>query len=488
MLNILARLPAVSFASAACVSKYWNHITSQILSRPKLASALSLNPSLLQAVKEVLDKVLSKPIRPHFAIAFINEEYGLTLTQTLITQRLKNKVPLVIHISHGVMGKDVLSDELREVKWDYFDYSGNHPRLRSVYSNTNKGVVLVLGFVPGLKVDAIPLFHPHQDPTVDHVDKFITDIKAFTAEASGHLYPSAIMMFGDRRSDMNSVVARMDHAMPKETVMVGDAGGCFLFNSKNYPITTPNPYLLDAVALVFADDRDKSPDVGDIDFHLVLAEGLMPFGPSFEVIAAGMNPSQEWSVFSARMQGSHVALSSNTVFETVLETVTDPNYELYIGVTQRRGAEESLIFYKLLVGQGVQFIVEGIGLAPGDSFMFYHTDMEATLNGRDIACDNLDTLKEIVDENECDVFGGLILSSNFRGRRYFGVENVDLMPFVDNFPGVEVAGSFCKGEIGRGFSSFDAVDEEETSARSPLHVSSAIYLAMAYCPGSAAAG
>lgn len=32
-----------------------------------------------------------------------------------ITQRLKNKVPVVVHISHGVMGKDVHSDELREV-------------------------------------------------------------------------------------------------------------------------------------------------------------------------------------------------------------------------------------------------------------------------------------------------------------------------------------------------------------------------------------
>ncbi|KAI9126314.1 hypothetical protein K1719_002735 [Acacia pycnantha] len=99
-------------------------------------------------------------------------------------------------------------------------------------------------------------------------------------------------------------------------------------------------------------------------------------------------------------------------------------------------------------GQAVQFIVEGIGLTPGHSFMFYHTDMEATRTCRDIACDNLEMLKEIVDENECDVFAGLILSSNFRGKKYFGAENVDVMPFIDNFPGVEVVGSFCKGEIG----------------------------------------
>lgn len=45
LLNILSRLPAVSFASAACVNKYWNRICNRVLSRPKLATALSFNPS-----------------------------------------------------------------------------------------------------------------------------------------------------------------------------------------------------------------------------------------------------------------------------------------------------------------------------------------------------------------------------------------------------------------------------------------------------------
>ncbi|XLS61654.1 hypothetical protein HN51_015882 [Arachis hypogaea] len=44
--NILARLPARWFASAACVSKSWSSVLNRILTRPKLSSALSLNPSL----------------------------------------------------------------------------------------------------------------------------------------------------------------------------------------------------------------------------------------------------------------------------------------------------------------------------------------------------------------------------------------------------------------------------------------------------------
>lgn len=111
--NILERLPAVWFASATCVSKQWNRVCNRILSRPKLASALSLNPSLdvyiyiylpfyplsslsvshnffsnwswiffcwkiwQIAVKEVFDKVLSEPIRPHFAIANLGSGFSL---------------------------------------------------------------------------------------------------------------------------------------------------------------------------------------------------------------------------------------------------------------------------------------------------------------------------------------------------------------------------------------------------------------------------
>lgn len=44
--NVLSRLPALSFASAACVSRFWNLLCDSILSTPKLSSALSQNPSL----------------------------------------------------------------------------------------------------------------------------------------------------------------------------------------------------------------------------------------------------------------------------------------------------------------------------------------------------------------------------------------------------------------------------------------------------------
>ncbi|MFS7931076.1 putative F-box domain-containing protein [Helianthus anomalus] len=63
LLNIFTTLPATSFASAACVSRSWNLLCQRVLSRPKLSSACSVNPSLQDAVEEVVNKVLSEPIR-----------------------------------------------------------------------------------------------------------------------------------------------------------------------------------------------------------------------------------------------------------------------------------------------------------------------------------------------------------------------------------------------------------------------------------------
>ncbi|KAF9668046.1 hypothetical protein SADUNF_Sadunf15G0086600 [Salix dunnii] len=61
--NKIKRLPASSFASAAGVSKSWNQICNQILYKPKFASAFSLNPDEKVSLEEVVNKVLSEPVR-----------------------------------------------------------------------------------------------------------------------------------------------------------------------------------------------------------------------------------------------------------------------------------------------------------------------------------------------------------------------------------------------------------------------------------------
>ena len=72
--NILGRLPALTFASAACVSKSWNRVCSRFLTRPKLASALSLNPSLH----------VNTPLKNKFYFIFLIFNYFLFILYILL--------------------------------------------------------------------------------------------------------------------------------------------------------------------------------------------------------------------------------------------------------------------------------------------------------------------------------------------------------------------------------------------------------------------
>jgi len=132
--NILKRTPASSFASAACVCKSWNQTCNQILSKPKLASAFSLNPDqkvcwafewkptnaiifygksltwidfgcvfmMIKQVasQEVVNKVLSEPIRPQFAIANVIGS-GVDLSETLNFVRFISKLCFFISCYEG---------------------------------------------------------------------------------------------------------------------------------------------------------------------------------------------------------------------------------------------------------------------------------------------------------------------------------------------------------------------------------------------------
>ncbi|XP_028765199.1 F-box/LRR-repeat protein At5g63520-like [Neltuma alba] len=437
-------------------------------------------------VEEVTEKVLSKPI---------------------LSQRLGSRTPLVTHIGNGVMGTEALTNQLREsifseklqVKWDYFDYQGPHPREANGFSDVSRGMVLVVGYVPGLKVDAIPLIHPKNDSGISMGDDFVRHIKAFAYSVSGNHPPTAIIIFGDRKSDMNDIVATMDQAIGKETVMVGDGGGCFLFNSRNYTINLPpDLYVLDAVALVFAKDSHKSPDVGETRFHVAMAGGLVPFGPRFEVIDVLVKGDIKWTCFSALMEGFNTILTFEAVIETLLETVSDRRPDLYIGVSHGRRCysgngrlikkvSESTSFHQVLGGEGEYFVVEGVGVRAGDTFLFYHRDLETARTTSEIAFENLTRLKQSFMGSEETVFGGLIFACASRGQSYFGTPNTDIYPFHANFPSVPVAGIFCKGEIGRCSSSSSSFvkpheSQEQAPPHCPVHASSAVYLALSYLP------
>ncbi|KAI7732291.1 hypothetical protein M8C21_028004 [Ambrosia artemisiifolia] len=196
--NIVSRLPATSFAFAACVSRSWNLVCGRLLCRPKLSSACSLNHSLQAAVEEVVNKVLSEPIRPHFAIASIGGYYEDSLGDALqlITAALGTHVPVITNLTDGIIERNADSNKLYEVDWFHQDEEID-------------GIMLIVGFLPGLKVTLIPLLKQIQEPETFMIDEFVTDIREFSTSVSGRSSPAAIIMFCYYCACMGGVVDKL---------------------------------------------------------------------------------------------------------------------------------------------------------------------------------------------------------------------------------------------------------------------------------------
>ncbi|KAK4846612.1 hypothetical protein QYF36_019848 [Acer negundo] len=498
--NILSRLPAKSFASAACVTNSWNKVCSRILSRPKIATAVSLNSSLHIAMQEVIDKVLSEPIRPHFAIANVGPGSCLKNILPLLLKTLGSQTPIILSTVSGIMGRDALTDEFREVMFRRDEYINDDVYLHS-------GIVLTIGFVPGLKVDVIPILRTAMVPQVSMIDQFVMDIRNYTISVSGCTSPIGIIMFGDQGVDQRNMVEKLDYAMSRETVIVGDEGSHFLYRSRNdlRNVGESPKHYVDAVALVFASDRDKPQGTGEIQFHVALSKGVSAVGPRHKAVSVRTNNSDYVTWLTARREGGQVLDGQqilDNIYDELENRVASP--ELYIGVTKRRkcsiGSEKtgritSLAFHGVARGDEEYLYVDGYGIKSGDYFQFYHSDPNSALAACQNVSAHLRNLKlnssknclhtrgvgDKVDRQE--VLGGFIFSCCGRGDSFFGRVNVDSSPFLENFPEAPLAGINCAGEIGRGSSSLmGQKSQEDSSVRCCLHYYSTVYLLMSYTP------
>ncbi|KAJ6748387.1 F-BOX ONLY PROTEIN 22 [Salix purpurea] len=501
--NIVRRLPASSFASAARVSKSWNQICNQILSKPKFASACSLSQDEKVALEEVVNKVLSEPIRPHFAIAnVIGSEVDLSEKLDFLATKLGSQTPIVVSCASGIMGRDAVTGEHREVMLEEYWVDGE--------SNSCFGIILTVGFLPGLIVDAIPLLQPRKVHQPALVDEFVMNIRHYAASVSGWASPVGIILFGDDGADQKPVMEKLDHAMSRDTVIVGEERTQFLYQSgvRSRNDYERSEYFPAAVALVFARDRDKPRGTGEIQLHAALSSGVSAIGPRYKAVSVRKIGSEtgRTTMLTARREGEQEILDGQRILDDINNELVDQigRPDLYIGVTEQRkcliGSEKSrvltfLVFHGVMGGDQEYLFADGDGIRTGDYFQFYHSDptsalsscSEVSKNFRKLKLDwsSRNCLQAGVSDNVCnqEVVGGFVFSCCGRGESFFERCNVDSSPFLDNFPGVPMAGVFCRGEIGRGFSSLDA-DEgpEERALHRCLHVYSTAYLLVSYTP------
>ncbi|KAK9748301.1 hypothetical protein RND81_02G048800 [Saponaria officinalis] len=481
--NIIGKLPAQSFASAACVSRTWNDVCCRILSRPLIASAISLNPSFTEAMKEVVGKVLSGPIRPHFAILCICSTFDLDEAHRLIAQKLGSNTPLITCNAGGVIGREALTDQFNEVMFPYYDEDDEFVNIAE-----KQGISLTVGYLPGLKVDVIPLSYPIEGHSID---KFVVNIRDFSASASGCTSPQAIFLFGDSQADMKPILEKLDYALSEQTVIAGNESCRFRWARSNSPFNSEfeceRVHFYGAVGLVFASDKNTPEGAWKIDFHFAVGTGVTAFGPTYTVVSAKLRGSEFASWLTAKREGENETLDGEQILDDLANNIDmgmgDPihDYDLYIGVTKRRkysiGSEKvkavtSLSYHSVQRGDEQYLYVHGLDIKTRDSFRFYVTDPRFASRQCDLVSENFRRIQHK------DVIGSFLFSCCGRGAMFFGEPNVDSLPILNNFPSIPLAGMFCGAEIGRGPSMLaqSGPEQDTGSARTCLHVYSSIYV------------
>ncbi|CAH2073733.1 unnamed protein product [Thlaspi arvense] len=458
--NILLRLPAQSFGSASCVSRSWNCVCNRILSRPKMISAFSRNPDKLRAGEEVLDKVLSEPIRPDFVIA--NISYG-NVEETLrqITKRVGSRVPVIVSLVAGILGKEARNEKLVEIN-PYAVYVSPVP---------NFAILLTIGYLPGFKVDVIPAIQAIGESEATVGDKFVMDIRNFVSVVSDHTAPACLILFGEDTHATEPIIQKLDYDMPAETIIVGELKGQGDLvhkranESRCVQLQRDESRVL--AGLVFARDRHRpipflnEAEAGRIQFHAAISGGMSPVDLRYKA-ANVILTLYRWpaTLLNAKRRGEAEVLNGEQILENIEETlVGNPSWE-------NEPADEQYL------------TVDGAGIRTGDCFQVYFPDLkvaEASLAAVSSQLRNLES-----KPNKTEVVGGFVFAGSGRGDSFFGRPNANISPFLENFPELPFGGISCNGQIGRSFFVEEGEENKESSIRRCFHSYSSVYFIVSY--------
>ncbi|XP_023633537.1 F-box/LRR-repeat protein At5g63520 [Capsella rubella] len=484
--NILLRLPAKSFAFASCVNRSWNSLCNRILSRPKMVSAFSRNPNQTRAGEEVLDKVLSEPIRPHFVIANITCG-NMEETLTLITERVGSRVPIIVSVVAGILGKEACNDNAGEVKHHVTTDDG-----LSVVANF--AILLTIGYLPGMKVDVIPAIQAKGELEAEIGENFVMDIRNYVSVVSGHAAPACLILFGEDTHATEPILQKLDYAMPAETIIVGDQTCEFLHKRGNEPrnVQLHKDDSRVFAGLVFARDRHRPTQAGRIQFDAAISRAMSSVDLRYKAanVRVSRRPRCPSTLLTAKRGGEAEVLNGDQILDDINDFLGNQIWENdpYLGVIKRRkysiGLEEkpkimaSLVFHQVTGADEQDLLVNGAEIKTGDYFQVYLPDLkvaEASLNAVSSQLRNLQS-----KPNKPEVVGGFAFVGSRRGDSFFGRQNADCTPFLENFPELPFGGIFCNGEIGRSLFVEDGEEKKEVSIRRCLHVYSSVYLIVSY--------
>ncbi|KAH9298129.1 hypothetical protein KI387_029811, partial [Taxus chinensis] len=343
---IMERLPAKSAASAACVCRAWSRSAAKLLSSPNFITAVSFNPIFEEAMDEVMGKILSKPIRPNFAIAFAGQKFSLSRISTFLKENLGSRTPTIACFATGIIGPDAVNSEQKEVKWQQPAYEMSRAAQCRIIAEQH-GLVVTIGYFPGLEIEAIPLCNSSAE---SELKCFVANVVNYTSSVSENEHPLAMILLADPQTNVRCILESLEEGLQGDTIIMGGLaaehdGACLSFNSRenskkdvknqscNIYIETSTskkcwkdgkaqkecPATYDAVALVFAKRKNDYLKSAIIHFSPAVSAGISPVGPIYKAVSVRLSKDdaerQTSTWLTCRKQGMPAELDGQSVLD-----------------------------------------------------------------------------------------------------------------------------------------------------------------------------
>lgn len=379
-------------------------------------NALSTQPSLEAAVTEVtqtIENCLSGS--PDLGIVFISSAY--TSDYSRLIPLILDKLPLPILIGCG--GAGIIGQRETKEVWEV---------------ENNPALSLMVGCLPNVEIN--PFFLSSEGlPDLDSSPETWQRLVGVSPQDQPHF----ILLSDAFSTPINDLLAGFDFAYPQSvkvgglnsSSVTGVSGGLFYHQTGN---PQSGLYHQGTVGLALS---------GDITVKTIVAQGCRPIGDPYQVVRGERNVILELS------QNGQTR-SPLEWLRQLMETLEEGDrqlaqHSLFVGMVRDEFKQtlqpgDFLIRNLLGVDPKLGAIAIGDRVRPGQRLQFHLRDAQTS-------ADDLETLLKQFNSSG-SIAGALMFSCLGRGETLYQKPNFDSQLFAHYFPGVNLGGFFCNGEIG----------------------------------------
>ena len=376
-------------------------------------SALSTQPSLDEAVKEVVNQ-LGRRGEADLALVFASTAYASDLPRLLplLRQELRSRHWI------GAAGGGVV---------------GTLPDGSAAEIEKTPSLSVTLLQLPGSEITAVEL----STETLPDLDGPAQQWQDWSGIQPEHCR-SQILLIDPTSNNINDLISGLDYAFPGAATIGGIA--C--------PHNAPHGSLL-------IDDRVVTGAVicsigGDWRLDTVVAQGCRPIGPVFSIEKVQRNVLLELS--DGERRDTPVACLQRVLADLNSEDRERVRHSLFLGIERRNlqlnpehpAESEGAFLVRNLIGvdpkNGAVAVADRV--RPGMNVQFQLREADASRE------EALSLLRAAATSDERAPVFGLLMACLGRGQGLFGVPDGDVTLGRQVMPSLPMAGAFCNGEIG----------------------------------------